>query len=124
MPVDHEIDSRNKNIQIYINGSFYHRDEAKISVYDSGFLMGDGIWEGLRLVNDKWIFIDEHIDRLFEGCKALPGYFRLPGYPVACRSPESRLQFVTRSPVSLARLQPGYYPVCRTSFSRDLVNIK
>ena len=71
MPIDHEIDSRNKNIQIYINGSFYHRDEAKISVYDSGFLMGDGIWEGLRLVNNKWIFIDEHIDRLFEGCKAI-----------------------------------------------------
>jgi branched-chain amino acid aminotransferase len=71
MPVDQEIDSRNKNIQIYINGSFYHRDEAKISVYDSGFLMGDGIWEGLRLVNNKWIFIDEHIDRLFEGCKAI-----------------------------------------------------
>ena len=71
MPVDHEIDSRNKNIQIYINGSFYHRDEAKISVYDSGFLMGDGIWEGLRLVNNKWIFIDEHINRLFEGCKAI-----------------------------------------------------
>ena len=71
MPVDHEIDFRNKNIQIYINGSFYHRDEAKISVYDSGFLMGDGIWEGLRLVNNKWIFIDEHIDRLFEGCKAI-----------------------------------------------------
>jgi branched-chain amino acid aminotransferase len=71
MPVDQEIDSRNKNIQIYINGSYYHRDEAKISVYDSGFLMGDGIWEGLRLVNNKWIFIDEHIDRLFEGCKAI-----------------------------------------------------
>ena len=71
MPIDHEIDSRNKNIQIYINGSFYHRDEAKISVYDSGFLMGDGIWEGLRLINNKWIFIDEHIDRLFEGCKAI-----------------------------------------------------
>jgi branched-chain amino acid aminotransferase len=71
MPVDHEIDSRNKNIQIYINGSFYHRDEAKISVYDSGFLMGDGIWEGLRLINNKWIFIDEHVDRLFEGCKAI-----------------------------------------------------
>ena len=71
MPVDHEIDSRNENIQIYINGSFYHRDEAKISVYDSGFLMGDGIWEGLRLVNNKWIFIDEHIDRLFEGCMAI-----------------------------------------------------
>jgi len=71
MLLDKEIDSRNKNIQIYINGSFYQRDEAKISVYDSGFLMGDGIWEGLRLVNNKWIFIDEHIDRLFEGCKAI-----------------------------------------------------
>ena len=71
MAIDNEVDTRNHNIQIYINGSFYHRDEAKISVYDSGFLMGDGIWEGLRLVNNKWIFINEHIERLFEGCKAI-----------------------------------------------------
>ena len=43
----------------------------------------------------------------------LPGYFRVPGYPVACRSPMSWLQFVTRSLVTLARLQPSYYPLLR-----------
>ena len=62
---------KNKDILIYINGNFYKRQDAKISVYDSGFLMGDGIWEGLRLVNGNWIFLDEHIDRLFEGLKAI-----------------------------------------------------
>ena len=61
----------NINIQIYINGSFYLRDDAKISVFDSGFLLGDGIWEGIRLVKNEWLFIDEHIDRLFEGCLAV-----------------------------------------------------
>ena len=71
MPVNQILDKRNKDIKIYINGSFFDRDDAKISVFDSGFLLGDGIWEGLRLVNNKWIFIDEHIDRLFEGCKAI-----------------------------------------------------
>ncbi len=71
MPVSNSSDNRNKDIQIYINGDFYHRSEAKVSVFDSGFLMGDGIWEGLRLVDDKWIFVDEHLDRLFEGCKAI-----------------------------------------------------
>jgi len=65
------IDERNSNIQIYINGSFYLRDDAKISVFDSGFLLGDGIWEGIRLVKNEWLFIDEHIDRLFEGCLAV-----------------------------------------------------
>ena len=54
-----------------INGSFYLRDDAKISVFDSGFLLGDGIWEGIRLVKNEWLFIDEHIDRLFEGCIAV-----------------------------------------------------
>ena len=71
MPVSNSSDNRNKDIKIYINGNFYHRSEAKVSVFDSGFLMGDGIWEGLRLVDDKWIFVDEHLDRLFEGCKAI-----------------------------------------------------
>ena len=71
MPVSNSSDNRNKDIKIYINGVFYHRSEAKVSVFDSGFLMGDGIWEGLRLVDDKWIFVDEHLDRLFEGCKAI-----------------------------------------------------
>ena len=56
--------NKNKDILIYVNGSLYKRQDAKISVYDSGFLMGDGIWEGLRLVDGNWIFLDEHIDRL------------------------------------------------------------
>ena len=71
MPNNNIIDERNSNIQIYINGSFYLRDDAKISVFDSGFLLGDGIWEGIRLVKNEWLFIDEHIDRLFEGCLAV-----------------------------------------------------
>ena len=71
MPVSNSLDKRNEDIQIYINGIFYHRVDAKVSVFDSGFLMGDGIWEGLRLVDEEWIFIDEHLDRLIEGCKAI-----------------------------------------------------
>ena len=71
MPNNNIIDKRNSNIQIYINGSFYLRDDAKISVFDSGFLLGDGIWEGIRLVKNEWLFIDEHIDRLLEGCLAV-----------------------------------------------------
>ena len=47
-----------------------HRDDAKISVYDSGFLLGDGMWEGMRLYNGKWAFLDAHMDRLFAGLKA------------------------------------------------------
>ena len=70
MPVNKNIDKRNKNIKIYINGSFFNREDAKISVFDSGFLLGDGIWEGIRLINNEWMFLDEHLDRLFEGCKS------------------------------------------------------
>ena len=71
MPVNKNIDKRNKDIKIYINGSFYNREDAKISVFDSGFLLGDGMWEGIRLVNNIWMFLDTHLDRLFEGCKAI-----------------------------------------------------
>ena len=63
--------SKNMVILIYINGSLHRRQDGKISVYDSGFLIGDGIWEGLRLVNGSWIFLDEHFDRLFDGLMAL-----------------------------------------------------
>ena len=63
-------DPKNKDVLIYINGSLYPRSEAKISVYDSGFLLGDGVWEGIRLHDSKWIFLDEHLDRLFEASKA------------------------------------------------------
>ena len=71
MPVNKDTDKKNQNIKIYINGLFYDRDDAKISVFDSGFLLGDGIWEGIRLVNNTWVFLDEHLDRLFEGCRAI-----------------------------------------------------
>ena len=71
MPLSTILDKRNEEIKIYINGEFFHRDQAKISVFDSGFLLGDGIWEGIRLVNNSWLFLDEHLDRLYEGCKAI-----------------------------------------------------
>jgi len=68
---DVEEDVRNRDIQIYINGSLFHRDDAKVSVYDSGFLLGDGMWEGMRLYNGKWAFFDDHMDRFFNSCKAV-----------------------------------------------------
>ncbi len=71
MPLSTKLDKRNEEIKIYINGEFFHRDQAKISVFDSGFLLGDGIWEGIRLVNNSWLFLGEHLDRLYEGCKAI-----------------------------------------------------
>ena len=71
MPLSTKLDKRNEDIKIYINGEFFHRDQAKISVFDSGFLLGDGIWEGIRLVNNTWLFLDEHLNRLYEGCKAI-----------------------------------------------------
>ena len=64
-------DARNDDILIYVNGDIVHRDEAKVSVYDSGFMLGDGIWEGLRLYDGKWAFLDEHMDRLFEAAKVV-----------------------------------------------------
>jgi branched-chain amino acid aminotransferase len=64
-------DERNRDISIYVNGDIVHRDEAKVSVYDSGFMLGDGMWEGMRLYNGKWAFFDEHMDRFFSSCKAV-----------------------------------------------------
>ncbi len=64
-------DERNAGIQIYINGDFYPRDEAKISVFDSGYLVGDGVWEGLRLYEGRFAFLGDHLDRLFAGAKAI-----------------------------------------------------
>ncbi|MEO0859366.1 MAG: aminotransferase class IV [Pseudomonadota bacterium] len=59
-------DARNADIRIYVNGEIVHRDDAKISVYDSGFLLGDGVWEGLRVHDGHIPFLAEHLDRLFE----------------------------------------------------------
>jgi len=57
-------DTRNKNIKIYVNGDIIPRIDASISVFDSGFLLGDGVWEGIRLLNGKLVFIEEHLKRL------------------------------------------------------------
>ncbi|MEM0989058.1 MAG: aminotransferase class IV [Pseudomonadota bacterium] len=68
---DADEDPRNRDIKIYINGDLVHRDHAKVSVYDSGFLLGDGMWEGMRLYNGRWAFFDAHMDRFFDSCKAV-----------------------------------------------------
>ena len=62
---------KNEDIFININGKLYHRSEAKISVFDSGFLLGDGVWEGIRLHQSHLMFIDEHLDRLFESAAGI-----------------------------------------------------
>lgn len=68
---DAEDDIRNRDIKIYVNGEIVHRSEAKVSVYDSGFMLGDGMWEGMRLYNGVWAFFEEHMDRLFDSCKSV-----------------------------------------------------
>lgn len=68
---DSDEDIRNRDIKIYVNGDIVHRDEAKVSVYDSGFMLGDGMWEGMRLYDGVWSFFDEHMDRFFGSCKAV-----------------------------------------------------
>ena len=67
---DAEEDPRNLDTKVYVNGEIVHRDEAKVSVYDSGFMLGDGMWEGMRLYNGKWAFFEEHMDRFFGSCHA------------------------------------------------------
>ena len=64
-------DARNDDILIWVNGELKRRSEALISVYDSGFMLGDGVWEGLRLYDNRWAFLDEHLERLFEAAKAI-----------------------------------------------------
>ena len=64
-------DERNKNIKIYVNGEFFPRNEAKISVFDSGYLVGDGIWEAVRLHHGALVFLDQHLDRLYAGAASI-----------------------------------------------------
>ena len=64
-------DARNDAILIWLNGALKPRAEALVSVYDSGFMLGDGVWEGLRLYDGHWAFLDDHMDRLFEAAKAI-----------------------------------------------------
>ena len=63
-------DERNNSIKVYINGQFFQRNDAKISVFDSGYLVGDGIWEAIRLVKGTLIFFDDHMERLWTASKA------------------------------------------------------
>jgi branched-chain amino acid aminotransferase len=64
-------DPRNATILISVNGELKARAEAVVSVFDSGFMLGDGVWEGLRVHKDRIAFLDRHLDRLFEGAKAI-----------------------------------------------------
>ncbi|WP_420557419.1 D-amino acid aminotransferase [Roseovarius sp.] len=66
-----EEDARNEDILIWLNGRIVPKAEALVSVYDSGFMLGDGVWEGLRLYDGTWAFVDEHLDRLFAAAKAI-----------------------------------------------------
>ena len=68
---DAQDDARNDDILIWVNGDLVHKDEAKVSVYDSGFMLGDGMWEGMRLYDGVWAFFDGHMDRLFNSLKAV-----------------------------------------------------
>src|SRR6187551_960109 len=68
---DSEIDPRNASILISVNSALKPRDEAMVSVFDSGFVLGDGVWEGLRVLHGRIAFLDRHLDRLWEGAKAI-----------------------------------------------------
>ena len=62
---------KNSNIFINIDGELFHRSEAKISVFDSGFLLGDGVWEGIRFHNNQLLFIEDHLTRLFKSADGI-----------------------------------------------------
>ncbi|NNC42564.1 MAG: aminotransferase class IV [Acidimicrobiia bacterium] len=64
-------DDRNESVLIYVNGDLLPRADAKVSVFDSAFLVGDGVWEGIRLHEGKLAFVDRHFDRLYAGAKAI-----------------------------------------------------
>lgn len=68
---DYQSDPRNETIRISVNGELRPRNEAQVSVFDSGFVLGDGIWEGLRLHDGGLPFLDQHLDRLYEGTRAI-----------------------------------------------------
>lgn len=68
---DYAVDPRNAAVKVYLNGNFIPRDEAKISIFDAGFVLGDGIWEGVRLHRGRLLFLEAHLDRLFDGARAI-----------------------------------------------------
>jgi len=68
---DFATDPRNENVLIYLNGQLVHRADAKVSIFDGGFVLGDGVWEGVRLYKGALLFEDAHLDRLFEGARTI-----------------------------------------------------
>ena len=68
---DAEHDPRNDDLKFWLNGRIVGKADAVVSIYDSGFMLGDGIWEGLRLYDGHWAFLDDHLDRLFEAALAI-----------------------------------------------------
>lgn len=76
-------DPRNADILIYVDGDLVSRDQAKVSVYDSGFMLGDGMWEGMRLYDGVWAFFDEHMDRFLNSCKAVSLDVGMDAYGIA-----------------------------------------
>jgi branched-chain amino acid aminotransferase len=68
---DFAADPRNEAVKVYVNGDLVPRDEAKVSVFDAGFGLGDGVWEGLRLHRRALLFLDAHLDRLYAGAKSI-----------------------------------------------------
>ena len=68
---EYEDDPRNSEVIISVNGDLVERSEAKVSVFDAGFLLGDGVWESFRLHNGHLAFIDDHLDRLFHGAQTI-----------------------------------------------------
>jgi branched-chain amino acid aminotransferase len=68
---DFAADPRNEKVFIYLNDALVPRGEAKVSVFDAGFVLGDGVWEGLRLHKGRFLFLDAHLDRLYEGARAI-----------------------------------------------------
>ena len=68
---DYAADPRNESVLVYLNGALVPRGEAKVSIFDAGFVLGDGVWEGLRLHKGALMFLDAHLDRLFWGAKEI-----------------------------------------------------
>src|SRR5215471_604520 len=68
---DFAADPRNADLRIYVNGDLVRREDAKVSIFDAGFVLGDGVWEGLRLHKGKLLFLKAHLDRLYWGLEKI-----------------------------------------------------
>lgn len=68
---DFAADPRNADVLIYLNGAMVPRAEARVSVFDAGFVLGDGVWEGIRLHKGRLVFLDAHLDRLLDGARQI-----------------------------------------------------